>query len=64
MATEISEAVAAMIVERAVARESAWVARRAEKARFRTERKTARDAGLVARHARKLARNKRSESIA
>jgi hypothetical protein len=54
MATEISEAVAAMIVERSAQRRSEWAKRRQERVQLRAERKTARDAGLVARHAAKL----------
>jgi hypothetical protein len=64
MSTDISEDIAAMIVERARTRESAWAAKQAEKKRFRAERKKARDAGLVERYARKAAHIKRSGSIA
>ncbi|MGX6604810.1 hypothetical protein ACWKSP_22180 [Micromonosporaceae bacterium Da 78-11] len=63
MASEISEAVAAMIVARAAERELAWAKRRAAKVAFRAERKTARDHGLVARYARKTALSKPNPSI-
>ena len=64
MSSELSEDIAAMIVERARAREAGWAKRQAEKQRFRAERKAARDAGLRERYARKAARIKRSGSIA
>jgi hypothetical protein len=56
MASETSEAIAAMIVERQAARSAEWQLRRDAKAKVRAERKAARDAGLVRRHAGKLAR--------
>lgn len=56
MASETSEAIAAMIVERQALRSAEWQARRDAKARVRAERRAARDAGLLRRHAAKLAR--------
>lgn len=57
MATEVSEAIAAIIVERGAARTAEWERRRAAKTAERAARKAARDAGLIQRHARKLARS-------
>lgn len=56
MASELSEAVAAMIIESGRANRADWERRQAANAAFRAERKRARDAGLVQRHAAKLAR--------
>lgn len=56
MASELSEVVAAMIVESGAANRAEWERRQAAKAAARVERRQARDAGLLRRHARKLAR--------
>jgi hypothetical protein len=56
MSSELSEVVAAMIVESGAANRAEWQRRRDAKAKARADRKAARDAGLLRRHAAKLAR--------
>lgn len=56
MATEVSEAIAAIIVETGAARAAEWERKRATEAAERAEKKRRRDFGLIQRHARKLAR--------
>jgi hypothetical protein len=56
MSSELSEVVAAMIVESGAANRAEWQRRRDAKAKARADRKAARDAGLLRRHAGKLAR--------
>jgi ADP-ribosylglycohydrolase len=63
MASELSEAIAPLIAERAAARAAQWQQRRDAKVKERAERKRARDAGLVARHAAKLARSRSPEML-
>lgn len=56
MSAELSEAIAAMIVESGRASRADWERRQAAKRAEREQKKRRRDAGLVARHAAKLAR--------
>lgn len=60
MATEASEAVAAMILERQQARSSEYAQRTSALADFRAVLKSRRTAGLKRRHAAKLARSRKS----
>lgn len=57
MASEISEAIAAMILERQQTRETETATRRSKAQADRVTFKRRRDAGLIRRHAAKLARN-------
>lgn len=63
MASDVSEAVAAMILERQKARTSEYAQHRSTLAGFRATFKRRRDAGLERRHAAKLARTRRPEML-
>jgi hypothetical protein len=64
MATETSEAVRAMILERRQARTSAYTARTTARAQAREWFARRRTAGLEARHTAKLARSRQSGTLA
>lgn len=64
MSSELSEVVAAMIVESGAANRAEWQRRQAARAKARAERKAARDAGLLRRHAAKLARLRTADRAA
>jgi hypothetical protein len=63
MSTDVSEAVAAMILERQKARASAFEQRTSALAEIRKTFKRRRDAGLKRRHAEKLTRNRAAGSV-
>jgi hypothetical protein len=64
MSTELAEAMAAMIAERATARTEAFERRRTATAETRQTFKLRRKYGLERRHAAKLARNATRQQIA
>lgn len=64
MSTDLSEAIAAMIAERAAVRTGAFEQRTTALAEIKRTFKRRRDAGLKARHAAKLARTRTTEQAA
>jgi hypothetical protein len=63
MSTEVSEAIASMLAERAVSRTSAFEQRTSALAEIRKTFKRRRDAGLKSRHAEKSARNRAAGTV-